>query len=324
MNENAFTVNGSVRLRGPNDLLTAIPYLLGFVPDRCLVVLAMATGRLEVTARLDLPTPAEAPAAAASLTKALSRTNTTDVMLVGYGDADSVVPVLTAFAAQLDWPVQERLRVEANRWWNLTCDDPTCCQPGAPMSPSREVTAALLVAAGSPAGSRRDRAAALHPGPDQLLDQVRAALDALPSLEAADLYATVRQARTVRQERRAVLDAGDAAVLLHAVRDLAVRDACCGWHDVGALNLWLDLLPTAPTGWAAPAATLLAVTAYQRGDGALAVLALDRATADDPAYTLARLVDQLMACGIPPADLTAVLAQALQENPLAVARPSAD
>ena len=62
MNENPFTVNGSVRLRGPNDLLTAIPYLLGFAPDRCLVVLAMADGRLEVTARpvsythLTLPT----------------------------------------------------------------------------------------------------------------------------------------------------------------------------------------------------------------------------------------------------------------------------
>jgi hypothetical protein len=324
MNENRFTVNGSVSLRGPNALLTAIPYLLGFAPDRCLVVVAMATGQLEVTARLDLPTPADAPAAAASLTRALSHTNTTDVMVVGYGDADSVIPVLTPFAAHLNWPVRETLRVEANRWWNLTCDDPTCCPPGAPISPSSEVTAAMIATSGAPAASRRDRAAALQPGPDHLLDEVRAALNAVGSLEAADLYATLGQARTVRQERRAVLDAGDAAVLLHAVRDLAVRDACCGWHDVGALNLWLDLLPTAPTGWAAPVATLLAVTAYQRGDGALAVLALDRATGDDPAYTLARLVDQLMAAGIPPADLTAVLDQALQANPLAAAQPSAD
>ena len=53
-------------------------------------------------------------------------------------------------------------------------------------------------------------------------------------------------------------------------------------------------------GGQAPAATLLGLLAWWRGDGARAAILLDRALADDDGYRLARLVAQSLACGVPP------------------------
>jgi len=50
---------------------------------------------------------------------------------------------------------------------------------------------------------------------------------------------------------------------------------------------------------AAPAA-LLAFVAWQSGDGALANVALDRALADDPRYSMALLLRQVISAGAPP------------------------
>jgi hypothetical protein len=140
------------------------------------------------------------------------------------------------------------------------------------------------------------------------------------------LYAAVRTAHEARQDRRGhpvtgavATDAAGRALLLHAVRDVLVRDACCLWSDRAAVDLWLDLLASAPPGWAAPAATLLAVASYQRGDGVLALLALERALDDDPGYALAKLLDQVLALGIPPVTVVDLLRSAAEENPLTAA-----
>jgi hypothetical protein len=315
MSTDEFAVNGVVRLHDRADVVSAVPFLLGFAPDDCLVVLALAEGRLEVTARLDLPTPDQAPTAATALAQALSHISLTDLLVVGYGPAADVDPTLTAFTAWLPWPVRDMLRVTDDRWWSLTCDTPDCCPPGAPVTATPELAAALIATSGSPATSRTDRAAALQPD-DSVLDAVTVALDTVPLWSATQRYAALWTARHARREHRARLEAGEAARLLSAVADVRVRDACCGWRDTGALNVWQDLLPMAPTGWVAPVATLLALTAYQRGDGALAVLALERASGDDPGYTLARLLDQVIAYGLPPAQVTALVRQALAEHPL--------
>ena len=50
---------------------------------------------------------------------------------------------------------------------------------------------------------------------------------------------------------------------------------------------------------AAPA-SLLAFVAWQSGDGALANVALDRALADDPQYSMAQLLRQVITAGTPP------------------------
>ena len=76
-----------------------------------------------------------------------------------------------------------------------------------------------------------------------------------------------------------------------------------GWiprYAEAHLRLWTDVLRRAQPGHVAAPAALLAFVAWQSGDGALANVALDRALADDPGYSMASLLRQVIAAGAPP------------------------
>jgi hypothetical protein len=66
------------------------------------------------------------------------------------------------------------------------------------------------------------------------------------------------------------------------------------------LRLWTDLTRRAQSGYVAAPASLLAFVAWQSGNGALANVALDRALADDPKYSMARLLRETIDAGVPP------------------------
>jgi hypothetical protein len=304
-----------VQLRRPADLLVAVPFLLGFTPQNSLVVVTLADHRVRCTARLDVPTLPELPGAVQSLTHALSRLPAQELILVGYGDED-VLPVLDLVPRLMPWPVREVLRVHDGRWWSLTCPDQRCCPPGTQLPVNDPVSTRLLVATGSPAASRADVAATLAPVSQSDIDDVRAALDAVPAATRTELYAAVRAACDSGAPSPIPADSAGRALLLHALSDLMVRDACCTWNDSSAFNLWRNLVPIAPPGWVAPVATLLALTAYQRGEVALAAVALERATLDDPGYVLAQLVGEVLALGTPPGELGELFQEATQDNPL--------
>ena len=89
-----------------------------------------------------------------------------------------------------------------------------------------------------------------------------------------------------------------------ALRDLRVRDDAWARMDPAYaeahLRLWADVLRRAQPGHAAAPAALLAFVAWQSGDGALANVALDRGLADDPGYSMASLLRQVIAAGAPP------------------------
>ena len=67
---------------------------------------------------------------------------------------------------------------------------------------------------------------------------------------------------------------------------------------------WTDLVRRAQPGYAAAPASLLAFTAWQSGDGALANIALDRALADTPGYSMALLLQEALDAGMPPSAAT--------------------
>jgi Domain of unknown function (DUF4192) len=83
-----------------------------------------------------------------------------------------------------------------------------------------------------------------------------------------------------------------------------------GYRDAH-IRLWTDITRHAQLGHIAAPASLLAFTAWQNGDGALANLALDRALADDPGYSMARLLRDALTAGFPP--LAAVLSMTPEE-----------
>jgi hypothetical protein len=71
-------------------------------------------------------------------------------------------------------------------------------------------------------------------------------------------------------------------------------------HAEAHLRLWTDVTRRAQPGYVAAPASLLAFVAWQSGDGALANVALDRALADEPRYSMAQLLRQVITAGTPP------------------------
>ena len=71
-------------------------------------------------------------------------------------------------------------------------------------------------------------------------------------------------------------------------------------HRQAHLSLWADIVRRTDGLWLPAPASLLAFTAWQSGDGTLANIALDRALGADPDYSMARLLRDILAAGVPP------------------------
>jgi hypothetical protein len=96
----------------------------------------------------------------------------------------------------------------------------------------------------------------------------------------------------------------EAARITVALSSLRVRDDL--WarmdpaHAKAHLVLLTDLTRRAQPGYVAAPAGVLAFVAWQSGNGALANIALDRALADQPRYSMAQLLRQVITAGAPP------------------------
>jgi hypothetical protein len=110
------------------------------------------------------------------------------------------------------------------------------------------------------------------------------------------------------------------ARVLGALQDPAVRDRALGLSlgddAPAAETLWTECTRRAPEPLDAPPATLLAVSAWLRGDGAMANIALARALDSDPGYRLATLLHPALAACLPPAELRALIAASTGAHPV--------
>ena len=82
-----------------------------------------------------------------------------------------------------------------------------------------------------------------------------------------------------------------------------------------AENLWSECTRRAPAPLDTPPATLLAVSAWLRGDGAMANVALERALSSDPGYRLAGLLASALAECVTPTEIRALIASAVEALP---------
>ncbi len=147
-----------IRVGSPADVLAAVPYLLGFHPDRSLVVIGARPprDRIHVTFRYDLPDPPDLEQArdmAAHATAVLTRQHVTMAVLAGYGSGALVTPVLQELRARLaeaGIELREALRAEDGRYWSYLCHDPSCCPAeGVPYDIPSSTVAAEMTAAGT-------------------------------------------------------------------------------------------------------------------------------------------------------------------------------
>jgi hypothetical protein len=141
-------------IRTPTDLISAVPYLLGFHPQSSLVAVGSGGPHGTCAMRVDLPPPGgvgtgpcsgtgaglgEAAALegaelveaiAERITGAMARNGFPMAMLVGYGPATRVTRLIDATVPALVESgvlVREALRVEGDRFWSYLCHDPACC-----------------------------------------------------------------------------------------------------------------------------------------------------------------------------------------------------
>jgi hypothetical protein len=100
------------------------------------------------------------------------------------------------------------------------------------------------------------------------------------------------------------------ARVIGRMSDIQVRDFALGSHTPETTDfywqMWRELLLIAPRGFVAPIASVYAALAYERGEGALAQRALDRAFADDEKYSLALLLRRVFTAGWPAQSFTAM------------------
>ena len=305
-----------VQVASPEQLLNAVPGLIGFTPAESLVVVGVEgpRHRVKVTLRYDLPGADDIRAAeqiVGHATSVLTQAGVDTMVAVVYGADEPGGLVAAALAAQDDVDVRDVLRVADGRYWSYACTGEDCCPAagtpfeaqipeefGTVLADRARLADRVAPVTGERAEAMRQvtRAAEQRAGDAVAVGgQVRFVNDALTYVQAAI---------AVYRNDAGLASDSDAAIMLVGLCDLRVRDDA--WSRMepefreAHLRLWTDLTTLAPAGLVAAPASLLAFVAWQSGNGALANVALDRALADDPSYSMAQLLRQVITAGAPP------------------------
>lgn len=305
-------------LRSTADILSMVPYLLGFHPSDSVVLLGLRRGRMVFQVRGDLAGAADLAGYYAAV---VTRQQVTDVIIVGYGPAAQVTPGVLAIdraLAEVQLNVLDVLRVTDGRYWSYVCDSLDCCPPGGtPFDPVTGPVAAAAVVAGhvalpsraavrrrlAPIGglTRADMSRATAEADRRLVELVESSADPCDAVRVAGAAAV--DAAIERWRSGGQLDNDELAWLTVVLVYLPVRDHA--WAavdgDLGVqVGLWTEVLRRAETELSVAPATLLGFAAWRAGDGVIASMALERALTVDPDYTLARLLAEVVAGGLPP------------------------
>ena len=336
MTSTCTTAKPAIRVRAgsPASLLAIIPHLLGFAPEASMVVIGTRprSGAIKVTLRYDLPDPSD-PELAADIaghaTAVLAAQQLTAAVAAGYGPDELVRPVATALRdamAPAGIYLAECLRTDDGRYWSYTCSNQACCpDQGVRFDLAGNAEAAAMAVAGERVlAGRAAVAATIAPVTGEPAERMREATSRAEQHVRQVLAETRKSARS-GAARRMIASEGLAAVasviatyraggsygtdddiawLTVALTDLRVRDDAWARMDPAGrdahLRLWTDVVRRAQPGYAAAPASLLAFVAWQGGNGVLANLALDRALADCPGYSMATLLRQVLSAGAPP------------------------
>jgi Domain of unknown function (DUF4192) len=308
----------------PGAVIAALPAVLGFVPEKSLVLLSIDGGQLGSVMRVDLSAAladrighlAEVAAAAGS-----------EVAIAVIVDADAagcsmcnkeyreLCGTLTEELSRRDivlWAAHVVDRVAVGGRWHYVDD---CGSGGAVDDPSATPLAVAAVLDGRRLYPRRADMQAVIAVNDRAGS---GALDSLISERAASREVAYR-ADPIECGRRDVEDAMAAAARVAdsqqlsdaelanlgcALTDVQVRDMlyalAVGQNAGQAETLWALLSRSLPEPWRVEALVLLAFSAYARGDGPLAGVSLEAALRCQPGHRMAGMLDTALLSGLRP------------------------
>ncbi|HEU5035244.1 MAG TPA: DUF4192 domain-containing protein [Mycobacteriales bacterium] len=331
-----------VKLRELGDIVSAVPHLLGFHPTESLVAVSLRgpRERLSFSLRLDLLPSEHDDEVASMFAERMKQAKADAVLLFVYTDAphDGVdLPrrqLIETLVRRLPMPVRDAVLVTAERLWSYVCADPHCCPPeGRRRDPQSPGTLALqaahalhgdavlpsrdaVVAAVSPIGGIAARSM------QQALNRAAAAY---ACIGASDFLESSRQLMAEVMDRYADpparLSDDETAQLVLALHDHVFRDEAllrCRRDEDLMRTLLQDLARRAMPPSDAPVCTLLGFVAYLKGEGVVAMTALERALDTDPSYSLARLLLAALQRQMTPRELRRILTQSVRRS----ARPA--
>lgn len=310
------------RLNRPGALIAALPAVLGFVPEKSLVLVAVDRDEMGAVMRVDL-----SPHLAASIDgiAEVAAATPADGVIAVIVDADDplcpmcneeyhelTVELTTALAAHGITMLAAHVvdRVHADGRWH--CAD-GCGAGGAVDDPSASPLAVAAVLDGRRLYPRRaDLQQVIEPTDRQRCGELAKVISTLAHSRSA-------AGRTDPDTRRDVEDAMAAAAhvadgrelsdeqlagLACALTDAEVRDTlyalAVGENAAEAESLWAALSRSLPEPWRLEALVLLAFSAYARGDGPLAGVSLESALRCDPAHRMARMLDTALQSAMRP------------------------
>ncbi|WP_067434650.1 DUF4192 domain-containing protein [Nocardioides jensenii] len=303
----------TLSIHSPDELIAAIPHLLGFKAEESIVFVPL---RADLPlARVDLPTTAsqrnEAWGAIRGAFSRYAQPGASVAIVCMTHDQQAADLIGHDYAVRLasigiDTPL--KLSADATDWYDLDSGESGVQSEGArnrlaattvlagrahPVS-DRDALATSLVGDREPVAQfllrTRDESAQRSPGQDE-----QWALGRLQQFQADGVR----------------LSDSDAARLLVTVESIPVRDEL--WNDMRRDNanshvaLWTDLTRRAPDEVRAGPASLLGFAAWQSGNGAMAWCALDQVP-KDKRYVLADLVAAAIQTGMHPREWEAVKA----------------
>jgi hypothetical protein len=307
-------------LTSAHDLITAVPFLIGFHPTNSLVLIAVKDGAIGLAMRIDLPSHIDSDEIDL-LAHHFIRDQAQAALLVAYmpqerSDGDSLLISLGAGLIRNGIEIQESLLISGGRYRSIICRDGMCCPAAGKALPAIEdsAIAAEHVVAGIPMP---------YGDISELIDSIAADSQSLSKEWISDVsgYLVDEDSPEIGPLRR---DGVEAMLLLldefrigrgptdqrlvarviGRMSDVQVRDYAMGVHQEDNYDLyfamWRELLRLSPVGSVAPIACIVAAMAYENGDGALAQRALDRAISDNASYPLAALLRRVFNAGWPP------------------------
>lgn len=310
-------------LNHPGALIAALPAVLGFVPEKSLVLVTLDDGELVSVMRVDLCDELADKLGHLAEVAAAARPEAVIAVIV---DADGapcpmcneqyrhLAGSLAAALSERDivvWAAHVVDRVAPGGRWH--CAD-GCGSCGTVDDPSASPLAVAAVLDGRRLYARRADLAALIAH-----DPARSAAVAAVAGEHAGARESAQRCDPADCARRDVEDTMAAATrvagggqltddelarLGAALADAVVRDILCalavGEYADAAESLWALLSRLLPDPWRVEALVLLAFSAYARGDGPLAGISLEEALRCGPTHRMAGMLDTALQSGLRP------------------------
>ncbi len=309
----------SLTVRAPEDLLALAPVVLGFTPTDSVVLLTFGPGGFH--ARADLPAredPQGRAGVVATLVDPVRRHGVTRAAVLLFTDDESLARAVARDLGEglrgAGVDLLDALRAHDGRWWPARGRRPGVPSRGVPYDAAAHPFAAQSVLDGRVTLPSREALARTLLPLAGVVDEVARAASAVEDVAGADAAWCSRERRWAADlvlghaRARTVPTPGELARLVVGLGSFAVRDAVWAMtppaHEAQSArdvaDLWTEVVRRCPERWRAPAAALLAYTAWNCGNGALAWCAVDVADAADPGHTLTGLVAHLLTAAVRP------------------------